>query len=45
MCVLMRPLLSSRSQQNRMAQKFAHALIAILASSYSDDVTAIEVKN
>ena len=25
-------------------QKFAHAHIAILASSYSDDVIAIEVK-
>ena len=28
-----------------MVRKFAHAHIAILASSYSDDVVAIEVKN
>ena len=31
-------------RQNRVVQKFAHAHIAILASSYSDDVIAIEVK-
>ena len=31
-------------RQNRVVQKFAHAHIAILASSYSDDVVAIEVK-
>ena len=43
MCILMRPPLSSR--QNRVVRKFAHAHIAILASSYSDDVIAIEVKN
>ena len=30
--------------QNRVVRKFAHAHIAILASSYSDDVTAIEVE-
>ena len=31
-------------RQNRVARKFAHAHIAILSSSYSDDVVAIEVK-
>ena len=31
-------------RQNRVVQKFAHAHIAILASSYSDDVIATEVK-
>ena len=31
-------------RQNRVARKFAHAHIAIFASSYSDDVIAIEVK-
>ena len=31
-------------QQNREVRKFAHAHIAILASSYSDDVIAFEVK-
>ena len=31
-------------RQNRVVQKFTHAHIAILASSYSDDVIAIEVK-
>ena len=31
-------------RQNRMVQKFAHAHIAILASSYSYDVIAFEVK-
>ena len=31
-------------RQNRVVWKFAHAHIAILASSYSDDVIAIEVK-
>ena len=30
--------------QNRVNRKFAHALIAILARSFSDDVIAIEVK-
>ena len=39
MCILMRPPLSSR-----VVRKFAHAHIAILASSYSDDVIAFEVK-
>ena len=29
---------------NRVVRKFAHAHIAILANSYSDDVIAIEVK-
>ena len=31
-------------RQNRVVRKFAHAHIAILASSYSGDVIAIEVK-
>ena len=31
-------------RQNRVGRKFAHAHIAILASSYSDDVSAFEVK-
>ena len=31
-------------QQNREVWNFTHAHIAILASSYSDDVIAIEVK-
>ena len=31
-------------RQNRVVRKFAYAHIAILASSYSDDVIAIEVK-
>ena len=31
-------------RQNRVVRKFAHAHIAILASCYSDDVIAIEVK-
>ena len=31
-------------RQNRVVREFAHAHIAILASSYSDDVIAIEVK-
>ena len=31
-------------RQNCVVRKFAHAHIAILASSYSDDVSAIEVK-
>ena len=31
-------------RQNRVVRKFAHAHIAISASSYSDDVIAIEVK-
>ena len=30
--------------QNRVVPKFAHTQIAILASSYSDDVIAFEVK-
>ena len=45
MFILMRPPLLSRSSQNRVVRKFVHAHIAILASSYSDDVIAIEVKN
>ena len=31
-------------RQDRVVRKFAHAHIAILASFYSDDVIAIEVK-
>ena len=31
-------------RQNHVVRKFAHAHIAILASSYSDDVVSIEVK-
>ena len=31
-------------RQNRVVWKLAHAHIAILTSSYSDDVVAIEVK-
>ena len=31
-------------RQNGVVRKFAHAHIAILASSYSDDIFAIEVK-
>ena len=31
-------------RQNRVVRKFAHAHIAILVSSYSDDVIAFEVK-
>ena len=31
-------------RQKRVVRNFAHAHIAILASSYSDDVIAIEVK-
>ena len=31
-------------RQNRVVRKFAHIHIAILASSYSDDVTAKKVK-
>ena len=31
-------------RQNCVVQKFAHAQIAILASFYSDDVIAIDVK-
>ena len=30
--------------KTRVVRKFAHAHMAILASSYSDDVIAIEVK-
>ena len=32
-------------RQNRVVRKFAHAHIAILPISYTDDVIAIEVKN
>ena len=45
MCILMRTPLLSRSSTKLHGSKFAHAHIAILASSYSDDVIAIEVKN
>ena len=38
-------IVESAHRQNRVVRKFAHAHIAILASSYSDDVIAIEVKN
>ena len=31
-------------RQNRLVRKFVHAHIVILASSYSDDIIAIEVK-
>ena len=44
MCILMRPPLSSRLSTKPRGSKFAHAHIATLASSYSDDVIAIEVK-
>ena len=44
MCILMRPPLSSRSSTKPRGSKFAHAPIALLASSYSDDVIAFEVK-
>ena len=39
-----RPCLHIRPRQNRVVRKFAHAQIAILASSYSDDVIVIEVR-
>ena len=42
LCVFWRDRVAYR--QNRVVRKFAHAHIAILASSYSDDVVAIEVK-
>ena len=35
---------SGAHRQNRVVRKFTHAHIAILASSHSDDVIAIEVK-
>ena len=44
MFILMRSPLPRRSSTNPRGSKFAHAHIAILASSYSDDVIAIEVK-
>ena len=47
MFILMRPPLSSRSSTKPRGSKtawFAHAHIAILASSCSDDVIVIEVK-
>ena len=45
MCILMTPPLSSRSsKKTRGSKTLAHAHIAILASSYSDDVIPIEVK-
>ena len=46
MCILMRPPLSSRSSTKPRGSKIRalHAQIAILASSYSDDVIAFEVK-
>ena len=37
-------IVESRIKKNRVVRKFAHAHIAILASSYSDDVIAFEVK-
>ena len=37
-------IVESLIDKNRVVRKFAHAHIAILASSYSDDVIAIEVK-
>ena len=51
MCILMTPPslafddIAVAHRQNRVVRKFAHDHIAILAaSSYSDDVIAIEVK-
>ena len=44
MCILMRPPLSSRSSSKPRGSKIRDAHIAILASSYSDDVIAFEVK-
>ena len=44
MCILMRPPLSSRSSSKPHGSKIRDAHIAILASSYSDDVIAFEVK-
>ena len=38
-------IVESLIDKNRVVRKFAHAHIAILASSYSDDVIAFEVKN
>ena len=43
MCILMRPPLSL-IDKTTWFEKFAHAHVAILASSYSDDVVALEVK-
>jgi len=40
----MRPYCRVAHRQNRVVRKFEHAHIAILASSYSDNVIAIEVK-
>ena len=37
-------IVESLIEKNRVVRKLAHAHIAILASSYSDDVIAIEVK-
>ena len=37
-------IVESLIDKNRSVRKFAHAHIAILASSYSDDVVATEVK-
>ena len=34
----------TRKRKERVVRKFAHAQIAILASSYSDDVITTEVK-
>ena len=44
MCILMRPPLLSRSSTKLRGSKIHDAHIAILASSYSDDVIVIEVK-
>ena len=37
-------IVESLIEKNRVVRKLAHAHIAILASSYSDDVIPIEVK-
>ena len=37
-------IVESLIDKSRVVRKFAHAHIAILASSYSDDVIVIEVK-
>ena len=44
MCILMRPPLSSRSSTKPRGSKIRAGHIALLASSYSDDVIAFEVK-
>ena len=44
MCIFMRPPLSSRSSTKPRGSKIRAAHLAILASSYSDDVIVIEVK-